>query len=162
MDDRPSFEERRAKRKAQAARRPPDDAVRQAWMSNDLSEMLKVIDVPTHPESRHFLLLSIAGIAHRERNRDPKMRELLYDVCRWFMDEAPELTESRRQDDVERFGRVVTNIPMFKYLADLLWEDGQPDAAIEVCNKGVLLWPGSGTESELKRLIDRIRKKPLK
>ena len=136
------------------------DAVRAAWCSGSLARMLTVLDMPTAPVDRHYLLQSIVRIAYAERNRDPEMRSLCEKIAWIHLTEFSTLSEALLLDcrkGVDEFYPV--GVPTFKHLAIVLTENGEFDKAVEVCELAMKYRLHAEASGGWEQRIERIRKK---
>jgi hypothetical protein len=131
----------------------PADETFEAWTSGELPRMLTMLDKPSNPIDRHFLLLGIAEAAYRERD-DPDKRALFHKVAEQHRREFPGFVNALSDE----FDGELPRVPTFQYLATVLAEDGQFDEAVEVCEEALSLGLHDGTQSGFEGRIARIRK----
>lgn len=136
------------------------DAVAAAWPSGNLARMLNVLDVPTHPIDRHYLLQSVVAVAYAERNRDPEMRSLCEKIAWMHLAEFPTLSKALVEDFGERVdGSFLVGVTTFRFLAIVLTENGEFDKAVGVCELAMKYRLDDGTRGGWEKRIERIRKK---
>jgi len=130
----------------------PADAVFEAWTSGDLSRMLAVRGLPTHPVDRHFLLMGIVGQTYSTRD-DPSMRRLCLEVAEQHVSEFPGIAPLLSDD----MGGFLPRVPTFAQLATVLAEDGRYDDAVAVCEKAIRWGLHDGTKGDYQGRIARLR-----
>ncbi|WP_068141019.1 hypothetical protein [Limnochorda pilosa] len=114
--------------------------------------MLRALDKPTNPIDRHFLLLKIVEATYKER-QNPPMRDLCKRVAQMHVDEFPRIAAPLKKD----LG-TMPRVPTFVWLASLLAEDGEYDAAIKVCQLAQRYGLRDGTKGSFEARIGGIRK----
>jgi hypothetical protein len=134
-------------------RSKPADAAFDAWTSGNVQHMIKALSLKTNPIDRHFLLMNLFQKAHRLRNAKPEMRALARRVGLQHVNEFGTL----RAPLVRDLG-FVPRVPTFQNLATLLSEDGELEAAIDVCEKAIEWGLSDGTQGDFDARIDRLRK----
>ena len=122
----------------------PDDfdPVEEAWKSQDLKKMVKALKWQAKkPLSRHFLLLFIVQNSFSKRKESKKMARLCKDTAQIHLSELHQYLPILK----ELFGEL-PNIQTHHYLATLLSESHQYEAAIQVCLKAISMGipPGKG------------------
>jgi len=124
-------------------KKPDDyDPVEEAWKTQDLKKMLKALKWKAKkPLSRHFLLLYIVQKTYKKRKESKKMTQLCEEIAQIHLSELNQYTPLLQ----ELFGQV-PNIQTHHYLATILSESHQYDAAIQVCLKALAIGipPGKG------------------
>ncbi len=130
------------------------DTVWKAWTSGDLDQMLKVLNVPTNPKDRHFLLLSIISETYKLRKTDPATKELCEKIAWMHLKELPGIIQHLKSSTAE-----LPRISTFQNLASLLTEKGEYQKAIEVCELAISYGLSDKTQGGFQGRIDRIKKK---
>lgn len=131
----------------------PADEVFEAWTSGDVQRMTRALPLKTNPIDRHFLLMNLYQQAYRLRDAEPAMRELARRVGLQHVQEFREL----RAPLVHDLG-IVPRVPTFQNLPTLLAEDGEYEAAIDVCEKAIGFGLSDGTKGDFPARIDRLRR----
>lgn len=132
----------------------PGDEVFEAWMSADLDKMLAVIEKPTNPIDRHFLLLGIVQATYKRR-KEPELRKLCKGIARKHIAEFKDIAPALKLD----MGGMIPRVPTFQYFATLLVEDGDSQSAIEVCEAALGYGLNDGTKGGFQGRIEKIKKK---
>ena len=125
----------------------------EAWTSGDLKRMVSALSLRTNPVDRHFLLMNLCQQAYRLRNAEPAMRELAQHLGLQHVQEF----ENLRGPLVRDLG-VLPRVPTFQNLSTLLAEDGQYQAAIELCEKAIGFGLTDGTKGGFPARIARLKR----
>lgn len=131
----------------------PADEVFEAWTCGDVERMTRALSLRTNPIDRHFLLMNLCQQGYRRRHAEPAMRELARRVGRQHVLEFSELRAPLLRD----LG-VVPRVATFQNLSTLLAEDGEYDAAIDVCEKAIGFGLSDGKKGDFAARIERLRK----
>jgi hypothetical protein len=129
----------------------PADAVFEAWTSADLTRMLAVRGLQTHPIDRHFLLMGIVGQTYRKR-QDPQMRALCIETAKQHIQEFATIASALRDD----LGGWLPRVSTFTNFATVLAEDGKFAEAIAVCKEAMRYGLHDGTKGGFRGRITRI------
>ena len=130
------------------------DSARQAWMSGDLSRMIRALPVKANLVDRHFLLMEICRRAYQLRNADPDMRKLARDVGLQHIREFPEI-----RGPLTRHLGILPRVPSFQNVATMMAEEANFQAAIDVCESAIAFGLSDGTAGGFEARIERLRKK---
>ena len=133
------------------------DEVFQAWTSNNLEKMLKVADVKTTLNNRHFLLQAIVSETFKLRN-EVEYQKLCIKFSEIHLAEFKEISHALKSKTDESLPRILT----FQNYATLLTEIGEYEKAISVCELAISYNLSDGTKSHYHGRIERIRKKASK
>jgi tetratricopeptide (TPR) repeat protein len=127
----------------------PSDTV---W--NNLRTMLTELDTESDKVERHFQIKGIVELTYKWRS-DPAMRATCLKMGRQHLDEFASITPELSSD----FGGWLPRVSTFQNLATVLAEDGEFDAAIQVCELAKSFGLSDGTKGGYDQRIERIRNK---
>lgn len=137
----------------------PTNEVFEAWTSSNLDRMLAVIDKPSHPVDRHYLLQNIVRESYRLRKTDPEMKILCEKIATQHISEFPVLAKALIEEDKTCGGDgTLPLVSTFQNLATLLTEDDKFDEAVQVCEEAKSYGLSDGTKSGFDGRIERIHK----
>ncbi len=130
------------------------DSVFRAWTSENLPQMLNVLNVKTNPIDRHFLLSGIVRLTYKQRTI-PQMRQLCIETAEKHVAEFPQIAPSLKIE----MGGILPEVPTFQYLVTLLVEDKKYERALEICKVAVQIGLSSGTQGGYQGMVETIQKK---
>jgi tetratricopeptide (TPR) repeat protein len=132
----------------------PIDNVFKAWSTGDLDKMLKAVNIKTNLIDRHFLLQSIVAESYKLRKTD-KYKKICIKYSEIHLLEFAMIAPALKED----MGGMLPRVSTFQNYSTILYEKGEYEKAIEVCQKAISFGLHDGTQSDFKGRIERIKKK---